>query len=510
MPTFVELEQLLDIALTSPDVGTVNFNILRVFLHEILQHLNIANKIIDIDAIASELKSAYDFIKDGCVEVSPNRSPSQIRPNTEPASRRPRVESTVRAQTEPAVRNKTQIEVETEKEGQLVEAEQGGEGQPQVMVHSGVVPEINLTPPPTSSKLEGLSGSVKDFPAASRSAVMLLGRSDSLKTLKKRVSELQERVEFLESQPASSITDPVKSVASLVWKESKTPAHDFVEVINIKRKVEASENSLEGLTEMVDALTLDVNELKENLRNGPKENFDDMRSDIEELRKSLNATKGGNDERDEGQGKQLGKLEDNEARMDGIENMLASLKENMTELTRKAATESDEEAGTALPPAVSEALQTLDTHEEQLQVLETQIRELRGELKEADEKSGEVGQTANDALATLEVSKVRINDIEDKLVVFEKELKSERSLIEDNEMQIHQLKNTWMLMKRESLERTNEEAEKKQGREYKYASYRSYAIGLNASRYLVMHQLKLGNIRVIALNFRTERVENNF
>ena len=476
MPTFVELEQLLDIALTSPDVGTVNFNILRVFLHEILQHLNIANKIIDIDAIASELKSAYDFIKDGCVEVSPAKSPSPVRPNTEPA-RRPQVESTVRAQTEPAVRDKTQSEVETQQEGHL-EVEQGEEEQPQVMVAekklSETIPEINLTPPPTSSKLEGFS--VKESPAASRSAVMLLGRSDSLKTLKKRVSELQERVEFLESQPANSLTDPVRSVASLVWKESKTPAHDFVELINIKRKVEASENSLEGLTEMVDALTFDMNELKENLRNQPKENFDDMRSDIEELRKSLNTTKGGNDKQDGGQEKQLEKLEDNyEARMDGIENMLANLKEDMTELTKQAVTVSEEEAGTALPPTVSEALQTLDTHGEQLQVLETQVGELKGEIKEADEKSSEVGQTANDALATLEVSKVRINDIEDKLVVFEKELKSERSLIEDNEMQIHQLKNTWMLMKRDSLERTNEEAEKKQGREYlmisvKYAS----------------------------------------
>lgn len=477
MPTFVELEQLLDIALTSPDVGTVNFNILRVFLHEILQHLNIGNKIIDIDAIASELKSAYDFIKDGYVEVSHAKSPSPVRPSTEPA-RRPQVESTVRAQTEPAERDKPQIkaadrpriEVETGQEGHL-EVEQGGEEQSQVMVveskpsESLVVPERNLSPLP-SPKLEGIS--VKESPAASRSAVMLLGRSDSLKSLKKRVSELQERVEFLESQPANTTTDPVRSAASLVRKESKTPAHDFVELINIKRKVEASENSLEGLTEMVDVLTSDVNELKENLRNEPKGSFDDMRSDIEELRKTLNATKGGNDKQDGGQGKQLAKLEDNEARMDGIENMLANLKEDMGELTKKAAAVSDEEAATDLPEAVSEALQTLDKHEEQLQELETQIRELKGELKEADEKSSEVGQATNDTLATLEVCKVRFNDIEDKLAVFEKELKSERSLIEDNEMQIHQLKNTWMLMKRDSLERTNEEAEKKQGREYPF------------------------------------------
>ena len=467
MPTFVELEQLLDIALTSPDVGTVNFNILRVFLHEILKHLNIGNKIIDIDAIASELKSAYDFIKDGYVEVSQSGTPSPVRPNTEPAGR-PQVESTKRPQTEPAERDKPQIEaadspqikVETEQEGQL-EVEQEGEEQPQVMRVEESKPSETLVVPGGNLSPQSGGFSVKEPPAPSRSAVMLVGRSDSLKNLKKRVSELQERVEFLESQPVISTPDPVRSAASLVRKESKTPAHDFVELINIKRKVEASESSLEGLTEMVDALTSDVNELKESLRNEPKEIFNDMRSDIEELRKSLNATKDGGQDKETS--KQLGKLEDNEARMNGIEKMLANLKEDMAELTKKAATVRNEED---LPPTVSGALQTLDTHEEQLRALETQIGELKGQLNEAEEKSSEVGQAANDALTTLEVCKVRINDIEDKLAVLEKEIKNEKSLIEDNEMQIHQLKNTWTLMKRDSLERSNEEAEKKQGREF--------------------------------------------
>ena len=480
MPTLIELEQLLDIALTSPDVGTVNFNILRVFLHEILQHLNIGNKIIDIDAIASELKSAYDFIKDGYVELEQFRSTTPTRPNTELA-RRPQGESTVRPQTEPAkgqteheghreiestVRPQTEpAEGQTEQEGHR-ETEQGEQEQPQVMVveskpsETQVVPERIFSP----SKLSpGLS--VKEFSGPSRSTVMLLGRSDSLKDLQKRVSELQERVEFLESQTAINTPDPVRSVASLVRKESKTPAHDFVELINIKRKVEASENSLEGLTEMVDALTSDVNELKENLRIEPaKESLDAMRSDIEDLRKSLNAAKGDNDKQVESE---LRNLEAGKARMDEIENMLGNIKEDMAELTKQKATPVyAEEAGTDLLPTVSEALQAVDTHKEQLQVLETQIDEIKGQLTEADEKASEMGQAASDALASLEVCKVRFNDIEDKLAVFEKELKNERSLIEDNEMQIHQMKNTWLLMKRDSLERTNEEAERKQGRKY--------------------------------------------
>ena len=70
MPTFIELEKLLNFALSSPEVGTVNFNILRMFLQEILRHLGIENKAIDIDTLGEEHKSAFDFIKDGYADVT--------------------------------------------------------------------------------------------------------------------------------------------------------------------------------------------------------------------------------------------------------------------------------------------------------------------------------------------------------------------------------------------------------------------------------------------------------
>lgn len=59
--------------------------------------------------------------------------------------------------------------------------------------------------------------------------------------------------------------DFVRFVVFLLWKESKMFVYDFVELINIKWKVEVFENFLEGLIEMVDVLMFDVNELKENL-----------------------------------------------------------------------------------------------------------------------------------------------------------------------------------------------------------------------------------------------------
>lgn len=469
MPTLVELEQLLDISLTTPEVGTVNFNILRVFLREILRHLNIQNKIIDIDTIAEELKSAYDFLKDGYVEVSQGRSPSPIRPQTEPI-KRPQVESSVRPQTEPPEMPQIAVETRTEQE-ELSKEEQAGGEESQVLVvecksESLVVPEKESSASPSPPKSAGLS--VKEPPPPSRSAVMLLGRSESLRTLKKKFSELQDRVEFLESQPAVStppvpVPDPVRSAASLVRKESRTPAHDFVELINIKRKLEASENSLEGLTEMVDALTSDLNELKENLPNGLKETHSDMRSDIKELKSSLDAIK--NRGKDEEISKLLEKLEDNQKKMSALESMLANLKEAMVELTNKTGNVGNKEIVTTdLPPKVSEALQALDVHEKQLQGLEAQIREVKGKIEGTDQKSSGAGEAASDALARVEVCGEGINDIRDKLAALEKELTNQKSLIEDNEMQTYQLKNTLSLMKRESVERANEEAEKKKGR----------------------------------------------
>ena len=453
MPTLVELEQLLDIALTTPEIGTVNFNILRVFLQEILKHLNIETKVIDIDDLSGELKSAYDFIKDGFVEII--KSPES------------------RGRTPLSVQ-KPKLVVETEPDEQMTK-EQGEEEQSKSETPALVVEESKSQASvnsPGSQELKdstpkpGTALSVRDTTPVTRSSVMLLGRSDSFKNLKRRVSELEERLESLEAQP-TPVPDPVRSAASLVRKESRTPAHDFVELINIKRKLEASENSVEGLTEMVDALTSDVNELKETM---PSVNnvSRDVTADIEELKNGLNALK---EEKNQGEhqsgetSKQLDKLAHNEQRLDGLESLIANLKEAMDELKNTQSSkepvqclnEKDQESSSS---EVSKALQKIETHEKQLQELAAQIQVIEGKIEETDAKSSATEQAASDALVRLEVCGEGVNGIRESLEALNKELKDHKSLIEDNEMQIHQLKNTMTLLQRESLERVNEEAEK--------------------------------------------------
>lgn len=459
MPTIIELEQLLDIALTTPEVGTVNFNILRVFLQEILKHLNIENKAVDIDNLERELKSAYDFIKDDFVEIS-----SKSRERTPESAQKP---------------NNVIIETEQEKEiaKEETEEEQSTSETPVMAVEEKKSPELERTQESkraTPSPKPGTALSVRDPSPATRGSVLLVGRTDSLKNLKRMVSELQERVETLELQPAP-MPDPVKSAASLVRKESRTPAHDFVELINIKRKLEASENSIDGLSEMVDALTSDVNELKElmaSASNAPG----DATSNIAELKNCFEALKeenGKNESQIEEISQQLQKLSYSEKKLDELEGMITRLKAAMEELKNNQnckekiqvnENDQDQEPTNCTPSDVSEALQKLEKHEKQLEELAAQIQLIEGKINETDARFGGTEQAASDALVRLEACTKGVNDIRDQLASLTREIKNHKSLLEDNEMQIHQLKNTITLLQRQSPEKASEGTEKSKGR----------------------------------------------
>lgn len=455
MPSFIELEKLLNFALSSPEVGTVNFNILRMFLQEILRHLGIENKAIDIDTLGEEHKSAIDFIKDGYADVTSLEKRSlevfqveetpEMMVGPEAESTTPFQSNTEQEQESPPP---SALDAEQREGEQLtsVETDPTEESKLDASITEG---ELSITPP----KSEDLP--VKDQPPLTRSSVFSPGGSDSLNSLKRRVSELQGRVEFLESHPPPAVPDPVISVASLVRKESKTPAHDFVELVNIKRTLEASESSLEGLTEMVDALASDLNELKESLPKVHKTSSD-LRSDMEELRKSLNAMKEDKAGKEEGEkeGDTISSLENTEQRMDGFESVLANLKEAFAEITENVKDHSQ-----ATDPKGQEML---DAHEKQLQGLKVHIEKVEDKLDGVSSKLSGAEEAAADTLTKLEACGEEINEIKTKQETLGEELKNHKSQIKDNEMQIHQLSNSMTLMKRENTERANVEAADKE------------------------------------------------
>lgn len=441
MPTHVELEELLDIALTTPEVGTVNFNILRVLLQEILKHLHIEKKAIDVESLRPELQSAYDFITDGHVEIR---------------SRSARSEATLESASENTSPNSQGQESEVPSNPETPAQVVGESSREPTAEESAVLQES----PPTSTSLKPgrtlSSGQDRNSPA--KSSIVLFRKSDSLKNLKRLVSEINERVEILESQPLVPAPDSVRSAASLVRKDSKTPAHDFVELVNIKRKLEAAENSIEGLTDMLDALTSDFNELKESDLKSQDQNAITL-AELEELKSSFKELQ------DERVPERLLNNENAISRVDELDSMIKNLVDDVNQLKNQERTKE---------VTINENQDNCDLVEsfnKQFQDMVAQIQEIHGIINEKDARSCAAEQVASDALASLQVSLSQsFTDIGDKLTELEKQVQEHKKIIEDSEAQIHQLKNTISLLQRESLKRKHVEVEKQKGREIKFLS----------------------------------------
>ncbi|KAK2570062.1 Glutamine-rich protein 2 [Acropora cervicornis] len=434
MATHVELEQLLDIALTTPEIGTVNFNILRVFLHEILKHLQIEKKSIDVESLRSELQSAYDFITDGHVEIRSRSARSEATIENTPENTSP---DTQGQESEVLSKPETPAQVgESSREPTAEESPMLSESSP------------TSTPQKPRSKLS----STKDRNTPARSSVVLIRKSDSLKNLKRRVSEIQERVEVLESQPLIQAPDSARSAASLLRKDSKTPAHDFVELVNIKRRLEAAENSIEGLTDMLDALTSDFNEFNESNLKSRDQNSITL-AELEELKSSFK------DLQDERVPERLLRNENAISRVDELESMINKLVDDVKYLKNQESTKENFEA------TIDENLDNRDLVEslhKQFQGMVAQIQEIQGIINETDARLCAAEQVASDALASVQVSfsQLTIPDIKDKLTELEKMVAEHKMMIEESETQIQQLKNTISLLQRASLERMHVEVEK--------------------------------------------------
>ena len=63
MSAQIELEKMLELALATPEIGAVNFNVLRCFLYEIIKHINVQEKIIVVTE-DGEHKSVYEAIRE--------------------------------------------------------------------------------------------------------------------------------------------------------------------------------------------------------------------------------------------------------------------------------------------------------------------------------------------------------------------------------------------------------------------------------------------------------------
>jgi len=337
MSVKVDLRQLLEIALATPEVGNVNFNVLRGFLHEVLKHLGIRKKVIYINEDSDDFKTAYDLICDGIIEVRA-RTPSDLNLIEEhvhkgdvgmltysPTVRRGIASDDVVQQLDSSSRRTKSASPRISKE--LIPSD-GNKSD--FAINKGA--EISLTVTPADSLPSG-EGSItpgmglqKSSPSARRSGES--NRGDLLRSLKINIAELQARVESLEAGKGSIAA---KSTASMfLHGDSKTPAKDMLEVINIGRKLEASESTIQGLSEMIDALTSDLNGIKEDFAKIHK--IDAVSVEIEKLKDSFREFKKKQAPKEEVKQDIIVEetvSEGTSMRLEGMENKIRDLKEEL-------------------------------------------------------------------------------------------------------------------------------------------------------------------------------------
>ncbi|XP_001629349.2 glutamine-rich protein 2 [Nematostella vectensis] len=543
MSVRVELQQLVDIALATPEIGNVNFNILRGFLHEILKHLGIRKKVVYISD-EGDFKTAYDFIKDGIL-LARSTTPSELdlidedendareanKRSISPVRRKsyecqisgknslqkrsrsasPRLsERSATISSEP-VHEGTK---ETSDVGDRKEKETPQEGSVKSTPADIVVHESSPKPPNTG--IRSHNKSPLRSPKASRallepgrssietrrSVEVLLGRGEAIKNLTHKVSELQARIDALENAETKEEVSIIPSAASIIRKESKTPAHDMMQIISVSKRLEETENSIEGLTELVDVLSAELTEVKEAMPS--KKEIPDMRNNLKDLKSSINEVKKQTDDSQNSHASQLSALEKTvdemkkalNQQLKDVSNRPAAtvdmaevekfvgkkIDQEMDHITKSLARQQTHDSpaivvSSELPSEVTDLLEKFDVMREKQTSLEEEVKAIR-ELAEAmetkdddeetDSKSGSVNEQSTESQAVhipheivhdMKLLKKKLDscskdsasthsslrrlDVENKKLV---------ASIDDNKALIDQLKNNIALLQREAAE----------------------------------------------------------
>ena len=426
----IELKQLVDLALATPEVGAVNFNILRGVLHEILRHLGLSKHSIPIGD-EGDFKSAYDFIKEGLIALRPSTPDAPEDEADEPEVVEEITESTSRG------------------------------GSPAHEEDENKIPE-NVT-----ESAKALHAVPVQSPK--RSIEVLLGKTESLKNLHKKVTDMEERLGALEKVPAPTAAptmDVVQSAASLVRRDSKTPAHDMVQLIHVERRLEAVENSIEGLTEMVDAVTDDFRHVKK-FKVADVARVPDIAAELEELKSQEEKVK----EAIAGMASAK-KLESLEEAIQGAQEALEHLKLSGLSSTEGSAIdmkdiedcvhrkiekamavrtseitqpEDQEKAG------IGEFLEKLGNQEEAVKRLDSELKKLEKRTS-SNEREKKNAQELAILKEKLESCCNNVHSTGSSLTQCSKVLGKVRSLAEDNQLQIHQLKGNVALLQKEIQE----------------------------------------------------------
>ncbi|XP_070161267.1 glutamine-rich protein 2-like [Polyergus mexicanus] len=207
----ISLPQMLDLALGTPEVGVVNFNILHNFLHVLLQQINLqATKVEYRDENADRIKTMVQSLKQGPTLYLQEYN---ITNGTGKVSQRIREDTDVTIFTED-IQPSAEEDLKVTK-GVKQEIGPEKESEPQTVIF--VEPVVNGSPPTALA----------------------------FKELQQSVKQLQQQFQALEDLS----TTP--EIVERLNGRNGGPVADVWQFININKRLDASEQGIEKLTTMV-------------------------------------------------------------------------------------------------------------------------------------------------------------------------------------------------------------------------------------------------------------------
>ncbi|XP_029659081.1 glutamine-rich protein 2-like [Formica exsecta] len=208
----ISLPQMLDLALGTPEVGVVNFNILHNFLHVLLQQINLqATKVEYRDENADRIKTMVQSLKLGPTLYLQEYN---ITNGTGKVSQRIREDADVTIFTED-IQPSAEEDLKVTK-GVKQEIGPEKESEPQTVIF--VEPVVNGSPPTALA----------------------------FKELQQSVKQLQQQFQALEDLS----TTP--EIVERLNGRNGSPVADVWQFININKRLDASEQGIEKLTTMVE------------------------------------------------------------------------------------------------------------------------------------------------------------------------------------------------------------------------------------------------------------------
>ncbi|KAL6435851.1 hypothetical protein ACFW04_005607 [Cataglyphis niger] len=208
----ISLPQMIDLALGTPEVGVVNFNILHNFLHILLQQINLqATKVEYRNENATRIKTMVQSLKLGPTLYLHEYS---ITDGIEKVLQR--------------IQEAKEVTIITEDSEPLTEEE--------LKVTKGIQQEIS------PEKENDVQKVVFVEPVVNGVAPTAL----AFKELQQTVKQLQEQFQALESLP----TTP--EIVERLNAKNGAPVNDMWQFININKRLDASEEGIEKLTTMIE------------------------------------------------------------------------------------------------------------------------------------------------------------------------------------------------------------------------------------------------------------------